>query len=156
MPRPALGLNEDDDEDEDDKAEQMATGNKRPLIMSHLCLFLFSFLITFSSLFVGSRILNAKLKEAGYDISRLILFGLEPRNTTNPNTMAFNTEYTQLIALAFTLASGAFIYFKFVSSSRCRVSFISLCITSRSRTETGPRPQTLAGVPLGKKARRVA
>lgn len=101
--------------------------NKRPHMSQH-CLFLFSFLVTFSSLFLGSRVLNAKLKEAGYDISRLILIGLEPHDNTTPTsniTMAFNAEYTQLIALALAVASSAFIYFKFVASSKFRISFIS-------------------------------
>jgi len=96
--------------------------------MSQHCLFLLSFLVTFSILFLGSRVLNAKLKEAGYDISRLVLIGLEPHDNTTPKpntTMAFNPEYTQLIALALTIASSAFIYFKFISSSKFRISFIS-------------------------------
>lgn len=89
--------------------------------MSQHCLFLLSFLVTFSTLFLGSRVLNAKLKETGYDISRLVLIGLEPHDNTTPKpntTMAFNPEYTQLIALALTIASSAFIYFKFISSKR--------------------------------------
>ncbi|KAL4069511.1 ferredoxin reductase-like C-terminal NADP-linked domain-containing protein [Scleroderma citrinum] len=82
-------------------------------------LLVFSFLVTFTTLFAGSWVLTTKLREAGYDISRLILIGLEPQHTTS-NTMAFHvsTQYTQLIALALTLASGAFIYFKFASFKR--------------------------------------
>jgi len=101
--------------------------NKRPHMSQH-CLFLLSFLVTFSTLFLGSHVLNAKLKETGYDISRLVLIGLELHDNTTPKpntTMAFNLEYTQLIALALTIVSSTFIYFKFISSSKFCISFIS-------------------------------
>ncbi|KIJ68252.1 hypothetical protein HYDPIDRAFT_81525 [Hydnomerulius pinastri MD-312] len=90
-------------------------------------LFILSFITTFSALCLGSYILQSKLKEAGYDVSRLILIGLEPfvkDNTTRPSIerdsteMAVSTGYTQLIALALAIASSAFIYVKFASSSK--------------------------------------
>jgi len=92
------------------------------------CLFLLSFLITFLTLFLGLHVLNAKLKETGYDISRLVLIGLEPHDNTTPKpntTMTFNPEYTQLITLALTIASSTFIYFKFIFFSKFHISFIS-------------------------------
>jgi len=101
--------------------------NKHPHMSQH-CLFLLSFLVTFLTLFLGSHVLNTKLKEIGYDISRLVLISLGLHNNTTPRpntTMAFNLEYTQLIALALTIASSAFIYFKFISSSKFHIPFIS-------------------------------
>ncbi|KAI6132678.1 NADH-cytochrome b5 reductase [Pisolithus croceorrhizus] len=93
--------------------------------MNDHVLVLGSFLLTFTTLFVGSRFLNAKLEEAGYDFSRLILIGLEPKGDTTPalskNDMPFSSTtigYTHFVALALALASSAFIYLKFASPKR--------------------------------------
>ncbi|KAG1755098.1 NADH-cytochrome b5 reductase [Suillus paluster] len=90
-------------------------------------LFVITFLSTLSVLIFGFHWLRAKLREAGYDVSRLILIGLEPKiNTsqfsddTSRTRMAFgiDSSYTQLVALALALASTAFIFVKFGSSSK--------------------------------------
>ncbi|KAH7924868.1 NADH-cytochrome b5 reductase [Leucogyrophana mollusca] len=91
-------------------------------------LFLASFFGTFTVLFAGYNFLCSALKESGYDVSRIILFGLEPKtNTSNTqkaglqnSTMAFSLDsgYTQLIALALALASSAFIYLKFGAATK--------------------------------------
>ncbi|KAG0709050.1 NADH-cytochrome b5 reductase [Suillus ampliporus] len=90
-------------------------------------LFIVSFLSTLSVLIFGFHWLRAKLREAGYDVSRLILIGLEPKiNTTqfsddpSRTTMAFgiDSSYTQLVALALAVASSAFIFIKFGPSSK--------------------------------------
>lgn len=92
--------------------------------MNDHVLFLGSFLLTFTALFVGSRFLNAKLEEAGFDFSRLILIGLEPKGDTTPagkDNMSFSSTtigYTHFVALALALASSAFIYLKFASPKR--------------------------------------
>ncbi|KAH7915363.1 NADH-cytochrome b5 reductase [Hygrophoropsis aurantiaca] len=88
-------------------------------------LFVCSFLGTFSILFASFHYLRSALREAGYDVSRIILIGLEPK-TNIPNTASnnsampftFDSAYTQLIALALAVASSAFIYMKFGSVSK--------------------------------------
>lgn len=48
--------------------------------------FLASLFLTFTSLVLVSRFINKKLVEAGYDISRLILIGLDPVSSSSaPN-----------------------------------------------------------------------
>ncbi|KIK78225.1 hypothetical protein PAXRUDRAFT_834660 [Paxillus rubicundulus Ve08.2h10] len=86
-------------------------------------LFVFSFLATFALLWFGSYVIQFKLKAAGYDVSRLILIGLEPvfvndisAQVSAGTTMA--SGYTQLIALALAIASSTIIYAKFASSKR--------------------------------------
>ncbi|KAJ8580456.1 NADH-cytochrome b5 reductase [Rhizopogon salebrosus TDB-379] len=86
-------------------------------------LFIFSFLSTLSVLLFSFHWLRAKLRDAGYDVARLILIGLESKTNTDHTTrtqMAFGIDnsYTQLIALALAVASSAFIYIKFGSSSK--------------------------------------
>ena len=48
--------------------------------------YLTSFFVTFFSLVAVSRVVNRKLKEAGYDISRLILIGLPPKEGSTMST----------------------------------------------------------------------
>src|SRR6267154_1081796 len=71
-------------------------------------LFILSFLSTLSVLLFSFHWLRGKLRETGYDVSRLILIGLEPKiNTTQFSDdtsriqMAFGIDcsYTQLVAL---------------------------------------------------------
>jgi cytochrome-b5 reductase len=88
-------------------------------------LFAVSFLSTLAVLVFSFHWLRTQLREAGYDVSRLILIGLEPKIDTTQfpddtsSTMAFgiDSSYTQVIALALAVASSAFIFVKFGSSS---------------------------------------
>ncbi|KAF9229494.1 NADH-cytochrome b5 reductase [Gyrodon lividus] len=130
-------------------------------------LFIFSFLTTLSALWYGSYILQSKLKELGYDVSRLILIGLEPvvkDNTIRPerdSTGATMSGYTQLIALALAIASSAFIYAKFASSKRKPVlnpkEFQEFALQEKifvsPNTATYrfalPRPDDVLGLPIG-------
>ncbi|KAI9455846.1 ferredoxin reductase-like C-terminal NADP-linked domain-containing protein [Russula earlei] len=85
--------------------------------------FLASFLFTAIVLFTLSRFLSAKLREAGYDISRLILIGLpQSDNTMSTSAPSFldtrQSIIAQVIALLLAAASGTFIYLKFGRSVR--------------------------------------
>lgn len=53
--------------------------------VQHL-VFLTSFASVFVTLFLGSRLLGQKLREAGYDISKLILYGLDTPETPPAHT----------------------------------------------------------------------
>jgi cytochrome-b5 reductase len=88
---------------------------------SHLqVLFLASFFTTFAVLLALSFYLTSKLREAGYDISRLILIGLPSQNTHPiPNQMTVDAPpFLQLLAVLAAALSSAFIYFKFGRSAR--------------------------------------
>ena len=79
-------------------------------------LFLASFFTTFALLLSLSFYLSSKLREAGYDISRLILIGLPSENTHHPvpNQMSASaSSFLQLVALLVAAVSSAFIYLKF-------------------------------------------
>ena len=88
-------------------------------------LFLASFFLTFIILLTLSNLLSSKLREAGYDISNLVLIGLpksEHSHPHSPNQMATSTPpfldvrqsvVAQLIALLLAAASSAFMYLKF-------------------------------------------
>jgi cytochrome-b5 reductase len=129
-------------------------------------LFLFSFLTTLSALWYGSYIAQSKLKEAGYDISRLILIGLEPvvkDNTTQPNSikMGMNSGYVQYIALALAIATSVLFYTKFVPSKRKPVldpkEFRELSLQAKIVVSPNtaiyrfalPRPDDVLGLPIG-------
>ncbi|KAH7883755.1 NADH-cytochrome b5 reductase [Phlebopus sp. FC_14] len=127
-------------------------------------LFILSFLSTFSFLFLLSQYIKAKFKEAGYDISRLILIGLEPKITQQNHRalqMSINNGYTQLVALALAIASSAFIYVKFTSSRRKPVldpkEFQEFALQEKivisPNTATYrfalPRPDDVLGLPIG-------
>jgi len=79
--------------------------------------FLATFFVSFSSLFALSKFLSSKLRETGYDLSRLILIGISqshPTGTPNQMTSSFlDVNQSQLFALFLALASSAFIYLKF-------------------------------------------
>lgn len=101
--------------------------------------FLSTFVLVFTSLFLVSRFIDAKLKEAGYDVSKLILIGLEDKDVDSTpgetpadalkaaviskfgileklgDTMAFST----LLALALAVVTSAFVYWQFSSNSEC-------------------------------------
>ena len=82
-------------------------------------LFLASFLISFVSLLTLSNFLSSKLREAGYDISRLILIGISqshPNKMTTPPPSFLDVRQgavAQLLTLLLAVASSAFIYLKF-------------------------------------------
>jgi cytochrome-b5 reductase len=79
-------------------------------------LFLASFVATFAVLLALSSYLSSKLREAGYDISRLILIGLPQSEDAHPihNQMSAPTpSFLQLVAVLVAAVSSAFIYFKF-------------------------------------------
>ena len=79
-------------------------------------IFLASFVATFAFLFALSTYLYSKLREAGYDISRLILIGLPQSEKVHPipNQMSASTPaFLQLVALLVAAVSSAFIYLKF-------------------------------------------
>jgi cytochrome-b5 reductase len=78
--------------------------------------FLASFFATFAVLFALSSYLSSILREAGYDISRLILIGLPQSENAHPipNQMSASaSSFLQLVALLVAAASSAFIYLKF-------------------------------------------
>lgn len=79
-------------------------------------LFLASFVSTFAVLLALSSYLTSKLREAGYDISRLILIGLPQSDKPHPihNQMSAPTpSFLQLVAALVAAVSSAFIYLKF-------------------------------------------
>ena len=96
--------------------------------------YLTSFFVTFFSLVAVSRVVNRKLKEAGYDISRLILIGLPPKegstmsaqDSTNSTASApaslLAGNATQLLALALAAVTSVWIYRKFGAQSECHVA----------------------------------
>ena len=103
-------------------------------------LFLASFFLTFILLLTLSNFLSSKLREAGYDISNLILIGLpksEDSHPHSPNQKATSepsfldvrqSVIAQLLALLLAAASSAFIYFKFGRSGTS--SFLTWLTTS--------------------------
>lgn len=96
--------------------------------------FLATFFIAFSSLLALSKFLSSKLRESGYDLSRLILIGIpQSQNTPHnpiPNQMASSfldvnqSLVAQLFALFLALATSAFIYLKFGRSGMSSFSFL--------------------------------
>ncbi len=76
--------------------------------------FLVAFFTNFAVLLALSNYLSSKLRQAGYDISRLILIGLPSSENTYPNQMSASApSFLQLVALLVAAASSAFIYLKF-------------------------------------------
>lgn len=96
--------------------------------------YLTSFFVTFFSLVAVSRVVNRKLKEAGYDISRLILIGLPPKEGSTMSTQDSTNgtasgpvsllagNATQLLALVLAAATSVWIYRKFGAQSECHVT----------------------------------
>jgi hypothetical protein len=91
-------------------------------------LFFASFTLTTIFLFTLSNYIKHKLGEAGYELGDLILYGLprssEPRVPYTSHTMAAVPPFLQdlgitpqMLAIVFTLASGAVIYYAFSASS---------------------------------------
>jgi cytochrome-b5 reductase len=85
-------------------------------------LFIASFFASFFLLLALSNFLSSKLREAGYDISRLILLGLPQSDHRFPNQMSTSAPslldvrqsvVPQLLALLLAVATSAFIYLKF-------------------------------------------
>lgn len=88
-------------------------------------LFLASFFATYIILHTLTTLLSSKLREAGYDISNLILIGLSHPENTSSKLMSTSAPFldvrqsvvAQALALLLAVASGAFIYLKFGRSS---------------------------------------
>jgi cytochrome-b5 reductase len=100
-------------------------------------LFLGSFFGVFTSLVLISNYLSAQLRAAGYDVSRIILIGLDTNGSTAPSNFvlpwSLNSNmttqstfdlkdlqekgYVQIAALTFALLSSVFIYLKFGTPS---------------------------------------
>jgi cytochrome-b5 reductase len=111
------------------------------MLNRNFILFLTSFITVFTSLVFISQYLNAKLKAAGYDFSRIILIGL-PTNSSYDSTASaskfavpwgLNSNmtqstfdlndfqekgYAQAAALVLAVLSSVFIYFKFGAAKR--------------------------------------
>lgn len=113
---------------------------------NHQILFLASFLSLSVVLFSAHWYIGNKLRDAGYDVSRLILIGLNssdtarPANGTNMSTTFFdiqNNQLTQLVAIALAVASSAFFFFKF---GRTR-EFVTTYMSTRLCTHTWLRAQ---------------
>jgi hypothetical protein len=106
-------------------------------------LFLASFFGVFASLVLITNYLGAQLKAAGYDVSRIILIGLDSNSSAAPasrfalpwgldSNMTTHTMfdlkdfeekgYLQVAALILTLLSSIFIYLKFGTASEYIVS----------------------------------
>ncbi|KAI0782696.1 NADH-cytochrome b5 reductase [Abortiporus biennis] len=83
--------------------------------------FLASFFGVFLSLVLSYHFITGKLKAAGYDVSKLILIGLEDKDVplSKGKMPDFNSStYAQLAALVFTLLTSAFLYFKLGGGKR--------------------------------------
>lgn len=94
-------------------------------------LFFVAFLATFGSLVYIAYFLSSTLAAAGYDISRLILIGLDHPTSPppTPTDMPINTQY---VALALAIASSVFIYVKFAASSSFFLSLLFSPPSSRA------------------------
>jgi cytochrome-b5 reductase len=98
-------------------------------------LFVVSFFSVFAALVLISNYIGSKLRAAGYDVSRIILIGLETNSSSSstakfaipwslhPNmTTIFDINdfqekgYAQVVALILALLSSIFIYLKFGTS----------------------------------------
>jgi cytochrome-b5 reductase len=105
-------------------------------------LFLVSFFGVFGSLVLISNYIGAKLKAAGYDVSRIILIGLDTNGSTaSTSTFALpwgsnmtsqvtfdlkdfqEKGYAQIAALVLALLSSVFIYLKFGATSEYMTPF---------------------------------
>lgn len=98
------------------------------------CAYLTSFLATLFSLVAVSHVVNQKLKDAGYDISRLILVGLPPKegtvmstqDSTNSTAMApaalLAENAPQLLAFVLAAVTSVWIYRRFGAQSECHVA----------------------------------
>ncbi len=89
--------------------------------------YLVTFVGVFSSLVYVSNIVKAKLRDAGYYISELILVGLpkktdtpQPTKTPSPLTAVMSSDLAekapQVLALLFAVVTSALVYWKFGSS----------------------------------------
>ena len=85
--------------------------------------FLVSFATVFASLFFLSNLVKSALREAGYDISELILYGLPKRDgdTLPPRSTVFETRtamFAQLLAVVLAACTSAVLYWKYAASKR--------------------------------------
>jgi cytochrome-b5 reductase len=104
-------------------------------------LFLASFFTTTVLLFTLSHFLSSRLREAGYDISRLILIGLpQPERAYPhiPNQMSASvldfqqSVVAQVAALLLAAITSAFMYLKFGRSGMSSSSICLLAVPSYS------------------------
>jgi hypothetical protein len=92
--------------------------------------FLATFFISFISLLALSKFISSKLRETGYDLSRLILIGISQSHQPTPNQMTSSfldvnqSLVAQLSALFLAVATSAFIYLKFGRSGTSSFSFL--------------------------------
>ncbi|PCH33578.1 ferredoxin reductase-like C-terminal NADP-linked domain-containing protein [Wolfiporia cocos MD-104 SS10] len=134
-----------------------------------------SFSVTFLSLVVLSRFVNRKLKEAGYDVSHLILIGLprkdsmDAANNTNwpgssPSMSGLlQNTYGQLLAFALAVATSALIYGKFGGGTKKRKTVLDPHVWQefplKEKTQISPNtaiyrfalpyPDDILGLPIG-------
>ena len=133
-------------------------------VVQHI-VFLTSFVSVFATLIFGSRFLGQKLREAGYDISRLIVYGLDTPNTppahTSKDMAAILPDFVQdllkqygltpsdvqaPLAILVTLATTFVLYKSFASGSSKRALTVSLRFLDSltripNRTQACPRPK---------------
>ncbi|KAI0274690.1 ferredoxin reductase-like C-terminal NADP-linked domain-containing protein [Gloeopeniophorella convolvens] len=133
-------------------------------------LFLFSFVATSLSLFAVSRYLSSLLRDAGYDVSRLILIGLPDTSRPNSPNMtkpvpsfldASQGNLAQLLALALAVATSVFIYLKFGRSTKKPVldpkewkefplkEKIAISPNTAIYRFALPKPDDVLGLPIG-------
>ena len=79
-----------------------------------------SFVVFTVALFVLADVVKHQLHLRGIYVSDLILLGLDvkPVHDPVPEARMFSDQYSQLIALALALVTGAFIFYKFGSGSK--------------------------------------
>jgi len=128
-----------------------------------------SFLITFTSLFLALRFIDAKLQGGGYNFSELILYGL-PRNATLDSNSTNTTEkavvkfrgnpFAQVLAFTFAVVTSLFFYFKFAAKRKPVLNpqiWQEFPLTKKIVVSPNtaiyrfslPHPQDVLGLPIG-------
>jgi cytochrome-b5 reductase len=112
---------------------------------SYLLVFVASFVFVFGSLVGVASYIDARLKEAGYDLPKIILLGFPKDDsapslqyTMIPDLSGFSgSTLTQLLALVLAAATTGFIYIRFTSKSEFTITLNLLAPNSfSSRTKT--------------------
>ena len=113
-----------------------------------------SFVATTLFLVVLTEFVKAQLHARGIYVSDLILLGTGKKPIRPPTDVRmFTDSYTQLIALAFALVTGAIMFMKFGSAgSTCSPSVCVMCIrmlmcVASCRAQAGAGPSGMEGVP---------
>jgi len=98
--------------------------------------FVFSFASAFLVCYVGSQFLGSVLNDAGYDLFATLLgHEKQPENMSAQLTQYFsNNRLAQLVAIALTVATSAFIFLKF-SQSQLKSIYTCVRLTHTSRVE---------------------